>query len=82
MKWRCLPWPLAVACWLDNQQGPHTEYLSWRCRLHHWCSLIHSAWAILSWPTYWKPRKSWRRVARDVKSMARIGCPRKGHRGS
>jgi len=31
---RCMPWPLAVLCWLDNRKGPHDETAGMACRAH------------------------------------------------
>lgn len=31
---RCMPWPLAVLCWLDNLYGPHSETAGLFCRAH------------------------------------------------
>jgi hypothetical protein len=46
---RCLPWPLAVLCWLDNRYGPHEDTAGPWCRVH---DAVHAAAArVSSWRT-------------------------------
>ena len=40
---RCMPWPLAVLCVLDNLHGPHQDGRGKLCALH---DMVMTWWAI------------------------------------
>jgi hypothetical protein len=42
---RCMPWPLAVLCWLDNRKGPHDETAGLACRAHDTAMRFWWKWA-------------------------------------